>query len=81
MRRRISGARFARLAGGISCSAIPDKAPEHPDDFEFHRLPQKKRLRVWPSGRFIFESRNLLDIPAVFPALLTVIVIGLIVGT
>ena len=30
-------------------------------------------------GRFIFENRNLLDIPAVFAGLLTVIVIGLIV--
>ena len=28
---------------------------------------------------FIFENRNLLDIPAVFAGLLTVIVIGLIV--
>jgi hypothetical protein len=30
-------------------------------------------------GWFIFENRNLLDIPAVFAGLLTVIVIGLIV--
>jgi ABC-type nitrate/sulfonate/bicarbonate transport system permease component len=30
-------------------------------------------------GRFIFENRNLLDIPAVFAGLLTVIIIGLIV--
>ena len=30
-------------------------------------------------GRFIFENRDLLDIPAVFAGLLTVIVIGLIV--
>src|ERR1700694_5378446 len=31
-------------------------------------------------GWFIFENRNLLDIPAVFAGLLTVVVIGLIVG-
>ena len=30
-------------------------------------------------GWFIFENRNLLDIPAVFAGLLTVIIIGLIV--
>ncbi len=30
-------------------------------------------------GWFIFENRNLLDIPAVFAGLLTVITIGLIV--
>lgn len=30
-------------------------------------------------GRFIVENRNLLDIPAVYAGLLTVIVIGLIV--
>ncbi len=30
-------------------------------------------------GWFIFENRNLLDIPAVFAGLLTVIVIGLVV--
>lgn len=30
-------------------------------------------------GRYIFENRNLLDIPAVFASLLTVIIIGLIV--
>ena len=30
-------------------------------------------------GWYIFENRNLLDIPAVFAGLLTVIVIGLIV--
>jgi ABC-type proline/glycine betaine transport system permease subunit len=30
-------------------------------------------------GWFIFENRNLLDIPAVFAGLLTVIVIGLMV--
>lgn len=30
-------------------------------------------------GRNIFENRNLLDIPAVFASLLTVIIIGLIV--
>jgi NitT/TauT family transport system permease protein len=30
-------------------------------------------------GRFIFENRDLLDIPAVFAGLLTVTVIGLIV--
>jgi NitT/TauT family transport system permease protein len=30
-------------------------------------------------GWFIFENRNLLDIPAVFAGLLTVIIIGLVV--
>jgi NitT/TauT family transport system permease protein len=30
-------------------------------------------------GWFIFENRNLLDIPSVFAGLLTVIIIGLIV--
>ena len=30
-------------------------------------------------GWFIFENRNLLDIPSVFAGLLTVIVIGLVV--
>ena len=32
-------------------------------------------------GRFIFENRDLLDIPAVFAGLLTVTVIGLIVDS
>ena len=30
-------------------------------------------------GWFIFENRNLLDIPAMFPSLLIVIIIGLVV--
>jgi NitT/TauT family transport system permease protein len=34
---------------------------------------------AWRLGWFFFENRNLLDIPAMFAGLLTVIVIGLIV--
>lgn len=71
---------------GIGCVRVDPHRPEDRLDLRLGTLIAAQLVFGVSSGqgslgRFIFENRNLLDIPAVFVGLLTAIAIGLVVET